>query len=245
MTGLTATGAEAQDKAIKKECPVSEFTMGLRFQQQAAEVKALQLQAYNIATMRLDAAVKGVKDTSKLAIVSDLDETVIDNTPLLARDTANCHTYNAWDTWLPWERDGHPTLIPGAKAFLDHANSLGVTIRYISDRADKQKSYTIASLKDLDLPQVSETSVMLLGPAKAKRREIVSKTYKIVLLLGDTLHDFDNRFRKVPLDTQKVTVDKEASKWGNKWIVFPNSAYGTWSKAHLKAWDEKTVIEKW
>jgi predicted secreted acid phosphatase len=34
----------------KSDCSVAEFTMGLRFQQQSAEVQALQLQAYNIAT---------------------------------------------------------------------------------------------------------------------------------------------------------------------------------------------------
>ena len=123
----------------KEDCSVAEFTMGLRFQQQSAEVQALQLQAYNIATEKLDKAVAAAKDPSKLAIVTDLDETVIDNSALLARDLANCHQYDAWDTWLPWERDGTPELIPGAKKFLEHADKLGVTIRYVSDRADEQK----------------------------------------------------------------------------------------------------------
>lgn len=226
-------------------CQVSEFTMGLRFQQQSAEIRALQLQAYNIATMRLDAAVKGAADPSKLAVVTDLDETVIDNTALLARDLANCHTYDVWDTWLPWERDGKPTLIPGAKEFLDHADSLGVTIRYISDRADEQKSHTLKTLTELGLPQISEDRVLLLGPPKVERREIVSKDHQIVLLIGDTLHDFDARFRKTPLDQQKATVTEEAAKWGTEWIVLPNASYGTWSKAPLTAWDAETVIEEW
>ncbi|WP_279630314.1 HAD family acid phosphatase [Ectopseudomonas oleovorans] len=73
----------------KEDCSVAEFTMGLRFQQQSAEVQALQLQAYNIATEKLDKAVAAAKDPSKLAIVTDLDETVIDNSALLARDLAN------------------------------------------------------------------------------------------------------------------------------------------------------------
>ena len=60
------------------------------------------MQAYNIATEKLDKAVAAAKDPSKLAIVTDLDETVIDNSALLARDLANCHQYDAWDTWLPW-----------------------------------------------------------------------------------------------------------------------------------------------
>lgn len=55
--------------------------MGLRFQQQSAEIRALQLQAYNIAIEKPDAAVKAADDPAKLAVVTDLDETVIDNTP--------------------------------------------------------------------------------------------------------------------------------------------------------------------
>jgi 5'-nucleotidase (lipoprotein e(P4) family) len=229
----------------KTECTVAEFAMGLRFQQQSAEVQALQLQAYNIATLKLDAAVAAAKDPSKLAIVTDLDETVIDNSALLARDLANCHTYDAWDTWLPWERDGTPQLIPGAKQFLQHADSLGVTIRYISDRSDEQKQHTLATLSKLGLPQISAQSVLLLGPPKVERRAIVSANHQIVLLLGDTLHDFDARFRKTPLADQRATVAAEGDKWGVEWIVFPNATYGTWSKAPLQAWEAETVIEPW
>lgn len=236
----TATAAHAQD-----DCKVAEFTMGLRYQQQSAEVRALQTQAYNIATMRLDAAVEGAEDPSKLAVVTDLDETVIDNSALLARDLADCHMYDAWDTWLPWERDGMPTLIPGAMEFLTHADDLGVTIRYISDRSDEQKVDTMATLTALGLPQVSEESVLLLGPPKVERREIVSKDHRIVLLLGDTLHDFDGGFRKTPLEDQRNLVTEQGHKWGAEWIVFPNAGYGTWSEAPLTEWSAEPVIEPW
>ncbi len=237
---MTATAAQAQD-----DCKVAEFTMGLRYQQQSAEVRALQTQAYNIATMRLDAAVEGAEDPSKLAIVTDLDETVIDNSALLARDLADCHMYDAWDTWLPWERDGMPTLIPGAMEFLTHADELGVTIRYVSDRSDAQKVDTMATLTALGLPQVSDASVLLLGPPKVERREIVSKDHQIVLLLGDTLHDFDGGFRKTPLEDQRNLVTEQGDKWGAEWIVFPNAGYGTWSEAPLTEWSAEPVIEPW
>ncbi|MBK4214375.1 5'-nucleotidase [Paracoccus caeni] len=243
---ITAPAALAQDAApTAGDCDVAQFTMGLRFQQQSAEVRALQLQAYNLATLRLDAAVEAAEDPAKLAVVTDLDETVIDNTPLLARDLANCHMYDAWDTWLPWERDGKPTLIPGAKEFLDHADSLGVAIRYISDRADEQKEHTLATLTELGLPQISAENVLLLGPPKVERRDIVSADHQIIMLIGDTLHDFDGRFRKTPLEDQKATVAEEAAKWGAEWIVLPNASYGTWSEAELTGWDAEPVIEEW
>jgi 5'-nucleotidase (lipoprotein e(P4) family) len=243
---VCAASAQAEGRPADAEaCAVAEFRMGLRFQQQSAEIRALQLQAYNIATAKLDAAVAAAADPSKLAIVTDLDETVIDNTALLARDLAGCHRYDAWDTWLPWEREGLPELIPGARRFLEHADRLGVTIRYISDRADEQKEHTLATLNKLGLPQVSPQSVLLLGPPKVERRAIVSAEHRIVLLLGDTLHDFDARFRKTPLGEQRDTVVAEADKWGTEWIVFPNAAYGTWSEAPLTPWSADVVVEPW
>lgn len=250
--GLMAGPAFAEDaapaaavEAPADDCPVREFTMGLRFQQQSAEIRALRLQAYNVATARLDAIVKDAADPAKLAIVTDLDETVIDNSALLARDLDACHTYDAWDTWLPWERDGDPTLIDGAKAFLDHADGLGVAIYYISDRADEQKDFTLKTLTGLGLPQVSPDTVLLLGPPKVERRDLVAKDHQIVMLLGDTLHDFDARFRKTPLPDQIATVDAEAANWGTEWIVFPNAAYGTWSEAPLTPWAAEMVVEPW
>ena len=234
---------QAQESAA--DCDVKRYEMGLRFQQRSAEVQALQLQAFNLATLRLDQAVAKAKDPSKLAVVTDLDETVIDNSALLARDLAACHQYDGWDTWLHWEREGQPTLIPGAKAFLEHADRAGVTIRYLSDRADSQKPHTLKTLKALGLPQVSDDSVLLLGPPKVERRELVSRDHEIILLLGDTLHDFDGRFRKTPVVEQRQTVQQESSQWGNKWIVLPNAGYGTWSKESLEPWDKAVKVEVW
>lgn len=240
-----APAAFAEDAVANDDCAVSEFTMGIRYQQQSAEVHALQLQAYNLATLRLDTIVEDAEDPSKLAIVTDLDETAIDNTALLARDLANCHMYDAWDTWLPWERDGKPTIIPGALEFFKHADDLGVKIFYVSDRAEEQTNYAIDMLNELDFPQVSEETVLLLGPSKVDRREKISADHEIIMLLGDTLADFDGRFKGTPIDEQKGTVDEEADKWGAEWIVLPNSTYGTWSDAPLTAWDAETVIEEW
>ncbi|RFC62836.1 5'-nucleotidase [Fulvimarina endophytica] len=236
---IGATNAAAQDA----DCSVAEFTAGLKFQQKSAEIAALQLQAFNLATLRLDAAVKGAEDPKKLAVVTDLDETVIDNTALLARDLKNCHRYDNWDTWRHWERDGEPTLIPGAKAFLDHADELGVTIAYISDRTDDQKEFTLKTLQALELPQVSADTVQLLGPDKTERRANVSKDHEIVLLLGDSLPDFDGGFAEGSVAERRQLVEEKAAEFGDKWIVFPNAAYGSWRKAELDAWDAEEKLE--
>ena len=241
---LVACAAAANADAQKTLCNQQSYEMGLKWQQQSAEVAALQRQSFALATMRLDQALEQKKEGEKLAIITDLDETVIDNSDLLVRDMRACHDYTTWDTWKDWERNGHPRVIPGAKDFLDHADEKGVAIFYISDRYDENKAQTVASLEKLDLPQVSDTSVLLLGPPKQDRRASVVADYKVVLQLGDTLHDFSEDYvSSVPLDQQRDLVAKEADRFGDDWIVLPNATYGTWRKADLTACDAPLVTE--
>ncbi len=140
--------------------------MGLRYQQQSAEAAALQRQGFALATYRLEDQIEAHGGSDDLAIITDLDETVLDNSALLVRDMQACHDYTTWDTWKHWEREGEPRLMPGAKAFLDYADEQGVAIFYVSDRYQENEADTIATLEALELPQVSEQSVMLLGPAR-------------------------------------------------------------------------------
>lgn len=228
------------------DCPVQEFAMGLRYQQKSAEVRALQLQAYALAKANLQAAIAKAEDPSRLAVVSDLDETAIDNTALLVRDMQHCHVYDTWDTWGDWELRGKPTAIPGALEFFDFADKAGVAIYYISDRfgEPEQKAATIATLKELGFPQVSDDHVLLYGTSKAERRAVVAKDHQIVLLLGDTLHDFDHVFRKAPTEVKRDEVDRNAARFGADWIVFPNATYGDWSTAELTSWDAELKTQQ-
>ncbi|MDT1064082.1 5'-nucleotidase, lipoprotein e(P4) family [Paracoccus sp. CPCC 101403] len=236
-------GPAAADEA-KPPCAEDSFAMGLRYQQQSAEVAALQRQAYALARIRLDEALAKAAPGEKLAIVTDLDETVIDNSALLVRDMQACHDYTTWDTWKHWEREGNPTLIPGALDFFTYADQKGVAVYYLSDRYDENKAQTKATLETLGLPKVTDETVLLLGPPKQERRELVEKDHKVVMLLGDTLHDFSEDFTsKVPVDKQRDLVAEQAEHVGRDWIVLPNAGYGTWSKTELKAWDAPIKAE--
>jgi 5'-nucleotidase (lipoprotein e(P4) family) len=235
--------ANAQSDSQDKVCKQYEFAMGLRYQQKSAEIDALQHQAFNLARMKLDSKIAAHDGDEKLAIVTDVDETLIDNSPLLVRDMRNCHTFTTWDTWGHWEREGMPALNPGAKAFLDHVDRKGVAIFYVSNRFGANKPDTIRTLQDLGLPQVSKDSVMLWseGNPKTKRRAKVRENHKIVLLLGDTLADFSGMFEG-SLQEQCTAVQENAAKFGTDWIVFPNATYGDWTEAELEGWDAPMKI---
>ncbi|MGN8159944.1 5'-nucleotidase, lipoprotein e(P4) family [Salinisphaera sp. RV14] len=208
--------------------------MADRYQQASAEVRALQLQAYNVATRRLDRLLAEHQGKRQPAVVLDLDETVLDNSPYEAASVIDGFSYpKHWDQWV---ESAQARLIPGARAFLRHANARGVAIYYVSNRSAKHEAATIANLKRDDLPQVSTDSVRLKGPSKKKRRDAIARNHDILLLVGDTLHDFDAEFAGTSLASQRSTVRRMRQAFGNRFIVLPNASYGNWTHAPLQAW---------
>ena len=72
--------------------------------QHAAEFKALCYQAYNIAKFQLDKILIEDNNTGKpLAIVTDIDETIFNNSPYEAKLITDNKQY-AHDTWVAWEQ---------------------------------------------------------------------------------------------------------------------------------------------
>lgn len=211
------------------DCDVSKYTMGVKWQQQSAEAMALQGQTYEMATRQLDRAVAAAPDDENLAIMTDLDETAIDNSTLLARDIAKCHDFSGWDTWDDWEKNGDPNMIPGALEFFKHADELDVDIYYVSDRTEDNRAENVAALEMFGLPQIDDEHVMLLGPPKDERRAKVESNHTLLMQLGDTLHDFDGAFEDTSVDEQRDLIEKNRAKFGTEWIILPNPTYGDWS----------------
>ncbi|HRO13554.1 MAG TPA: HAD family acid phosphatase [Paracoccus sp. (in: a-proteobacteria)] len=238
------TAADAL-RASTAVSPVHDIqTLALRYHQQSAEMAALQRQIFALARLRLEQAIADHPAGADLAIITDIDETVVDNSDLLVRDLQLRHSYMHWDTWKHWEREGRPRLIPGAREFLEFADGRGIAIFYVSDRFDENKAQTVAMLERLRLPQAGQDSVLLLGPTKQERRALVQGRYTVVLQLGDSLHDFSADFvSSVPLDQQHERVAEQAERFGRDWILLPNALYGTWHAADLRAWEAPIQTE--
>ncbi|MCF9046231.1 5'-nucleotidase, lipoprotein e(P4) family [Acinetobacter nectaris] len=237
--GTAVHAAETPAGSNNKCAEMQQYIMGLKYQQQSAEIHALQLQSYELATLHIQQYLQQHPNAKNIAVVTDLDETVLDNSALLVRDTEQCHDWRTWDTWNDWEVNGHPTLMPGSLAFFNFLNERGIKIFYVSDRTQEHKASTVATLKELKLPQVSMNNVLLYDSPKQQRREKIAKDYNIIMLLGDSLPDFSSDFTSKQSKTEREQgVLKNQHHFGHDWIVLPNSSYGAWSKDTLKAWDE-------
>ena len=207
--------------------------------QNAGEVRALQYQAFNVAKLRLDQDLRreGNKGKGKQrAVVVDVDETVLDNSPYQARVLQTDKGYpTGWHDWITM---AEATPIPGAVKFLRYAKRKGVAVFYITNRKDKgsAREATLKNLRGLGFP-VEDDHVMLRTheSSKRERRSKVLEKYRIVLLIGDNLGDFDDLFEgKISMSIRNRMVDKNYLDFGKRFIVVPNPMYGDWERAIYK-----------
>jgi len=214
-----------------------ESVLSILYQQQAAEYRALCFQAYNIARQRIvDAKNNRNYKGKKFAVITDLDETALDNSASNAWLYLNDSTVN-FPFLLQWWLKGVADSVPGSVSFFKYAYEQGIDIYYISNRADSDivVRSTIRNMHNLGFPFTDDTDTnhflfLKSGGSSSKklRREKIEKIDSVLVFLGDNLIDLDSAFDGQPIDVRRKEVDRLKTKWGMNYIVFPNSIYGDW-----------------
>ncbi len=214
--------------------------------QTSAERRAISLQTYALAADRLVEALADSGWTAYIeqtgdfralppAIVLDIDETVLDNSPSQARQILSGRSFDPAE-WGAWVEEARARPLPGVARFLRRARDLGVEVFYVSNRDSVLEAATRRNLEAFDLPLDPARDVVLMRGErpgwtgeKAPRRSLIARDYRILLLIGDDLNDF------VPARTtwaeRDSLVEQYADYWGRRWIVLPNPIYGSWERA--------------
>ncbi|MDV3467239.1 5'-nucleotidase, lipoprotein e(P4) family [Stenotrophomonas sp. C3(2023)] len=222
--------------------------------QRAQEYRAITEQTYRAAADRLDEALneahwdalvpeergneaKGLKP----AVVLDLDETVLDNSPYQARLIRDGKEYDEV-SWAQWVAEKKAKAIPGVVDFAKAANAKGVTLLYISNRAVHLKDATLANLREQGLP-VADDSVFLglgtvvpgceqAGSEKNCRRRLAGQQYRVLMQFGDQLGDFV----EVTANTNEgrdALLAQYHDWFGERWWMLPNPTYGGFEPAQF------------
>ncbi len=235
---LSCTNVQQQKPAYK---PANNaLLMATLYNYYAAEYQALCYQAYNVAKERVTQLRKEFPKKKNMAVVLDIDETVLNNSPYQALTIEKNSPFpKCWDAWVS-EAAAKP--IPGAISFLRYADSLGFHIFYVTNRSEKLKAATLKNLQRFDFPQADSLHIYLKTSTgnKEPRRQLISKKYDIVLLAGDNLGDFYTASEKYPQRNQKVAALR--NRFGKKYIVLPNPMYGSWPAA-LKLYSKNAPID--
>lgn len=190
------------------------------------------------------------------AVILDIDETVLDNSPAQAYFVKNQSRYCDPD-WNRWLASRAATAIPGAVAFTQAAAQANVQVFYVTNRTCKAddtgpcpaKADTMAVMARLGFARADDPAAFLLQNEKpdwtsdkSSRRALIATTHRVVMMLGDQLTDFVSpaTARKIwdELTTPIVSAAVAAlppsggayrqyqAMVGTRWFVVPNAQYG-------------------
>ncbi|WP_115717328.1 5'-nucleotidase, lipoprotein e(P4) family [Gallaecimonas mangrovi] len=245
-----------------KTAPVNlhaENTQAVLWMQHSGEYRALCYQAFNMAKLAFDNASK--TQPGKLAVMVDLDETVLNNSPYAGWQIKHQQNYGA-KSWDKWVNSIQTAALPGAVEFANYVTEHGGTMFYVSNRSDRTFEATASNLKKDGFPNVSKNTLRLKSTTsdKAPRLESIQKDgYHVVLLMGDNLNDFPVLGTYHELNAQRnKAVNSNKNAFGSQFILLPNPSYGDWEpglgkgyyqlddagkeklrQQNLKAWDGK------
>ncbi|HEV7701119.1 MAG TPA: 5'-nucleotidase, lipoprotein e(P4) family [Pyrinomonadaceae bacterium] len=221
-------------------------TAATLWMQKSGEYRALAYQAFNIARWQLDLDLKGKNkdDIPKperkkpRAVMVDIDETVLDNSPDQARRIVEKEAFDL-PKWYAWGEMRKAKAIPGAVDFLNYATSKGVKVFYVSNRDEVQKQATMDNLISAGFMGIGADNVLLRQKdekgnnisTKEFRRDIIRQKYRIVFFMGDNLDDHSNVFERKSIADRFAVVDQNRGVFGKKYILLPNAMYGTWENA--------------
>jgi acid phosphatase len=224
--------------------------------QRSVEYEATARQAWLLARRALDRALDADASPSALpdppagdggrppAVVVDVDETVLDNSPYQARLAREGAEFDP-ASWHAWVREEKARAVPGALEALREADRRGVDVYYVTNRDHEVEPATRDNLEALGFPLDAPRDAVLTrgeregwGSDKASRRAAVARHHRVVLLVGDDLNDFVSVEEAGP-EERASSAAEHAERWGESWIMLPNPAYGSWESA---AWGHRSGL---
>lgn len=238
---------------VEAPVPADDNLNAVVWMQTAVEYRASALQTYRAATDRLDTALadpqwdalvpadRVVPSTGlKPAVIVDIDETVLDNSPYQVRLIRSGLQYDD-ATWAEWVAEQSARAIPGAVAFARAAHERGITMIYLSNRTHDQREASLANLRAVGFPVADESVFLGKGLAvegcqqassssKHCRRQAVSRHYRVLMQFGDQLGDFAQPQPNSPAARQAL-LDQYGGWFGERWWMLSNPSYGDWQPA--------------
>ena len=263
-SSVTATPAAAA--ATTGEAAANDNLNAVLWVQRAAEYDAVAQTVYRSAAEELDKAlqeanwdalVPGERGNAATglppAVVMDVDETVLDNSPYQARLVRDGKDFDelSWDQWVA-EKKAKP--VPGVVDFARATAAKGVTILYLSNRAEHLQEATLANLRAVGMPVKDESVFLGLGTfvegceqngsEKNCRRKLAGQQYRVLMQFGDQLGDFVQIEANTPAARDALYAEYE-DWFGERWFMLPNPTYGSWEPAVFNnAWNQPATARR-
>lgn len=244
LVTLTGCVQPAKTDRQAQQQLADQSVLALNWFQQSGEYQALTHQAFNSARLAFDQAK--VAPGKKKAVVVDLDETMLDNSPYSGWQAQQGQPFAA-ATWAKWSQAQQAGAVPGAVQFARYVNSHQGTMFYVSNRKQSEYAATLANMQKLGFTGMSEKTVLLSGDTSNKQARfdaIKNAGYDIVVYAGDNLNDFGAATYHKDNAQRRAFVADNQSKFGTEFIVLPNPLYGDWESGMAQDYNKLTPEQK-
>lgn len=250
---------------------VREQLNGVLWMQKAVEYRSNALQAYRLATNRLDEAKAQTTVTASVeqaaqggfqgkdpAVVLDVDETTLDNMAYNAMLVSTGGTWSS-DGWTDWVKASQAGEVPGVKDFVAAARNKGFRVAFITDRSCVKTAGWDAQGRPKDCPQRKPTL------------ENLSRVLGYTVADADLLmqwdkegrNDDDKRARRAQVaTTHRIAMligdnlndfilraeykpEEHEERWGTRWFVLANPVYGSWDGSFKKTAEKYAALKTW
>ena len=159
FVAMIAVGIMLMPQALAKPTDKQHaLTNSVKWQTQSAEYKFLTQRTYQLAQQTLSQLTL---PSSGWVVVMDIDETVLDNSAYQVNldQTGTRFTPATWDAWVKSEK---ATLVPGAKAFIQHVFKMGGKLGLVTNRNRQLDNHTWRNLLANGI-QVTKDNACLMG----------------------------------------------------------------------------------
>lgn len=214
------------------------------FTQASAEYRALCYQSFRAARYALQADLDSPDHEKRRAVVLDIDETVLDNSPYQAACITQGISYpQCWDEWC-MQAIAEP--VPGVTDFISFARMNHVEVFFITNRKEHLYDATLKNLAAIGIKNIDQDHLLMrIGEnSKEPRRYIVRDKFHISLLIGDNLADFSSIFEGLSTLERAAATDSLRNYFGERYIILPNTMYGDWTSAMYKNQRDLTAGER-
>ncbi|MEA1877786.1 MAG: HAD family acid phosphatase [Bacteroidota bacterium] len=128
-----------------------QMVMATLWFQHSGEARALYYQAYNLAELRVRQALDTLPDNLPKAVIADIDETILDNSPSEGKNILESSRFSS-ERWKAWTDKRSAIGLPGSLEFARFLETVGVDLYYISNRSVDEQNATLDNLKKLGYP---------------------------------------------------------------------------------------------
>ena len=231
---LAACGTKPQADAAapeKDEAALSQQSVNaVIWYATSAENAYIFEQTYKIASEKLHINLGHQYTEKPPAVVLDIDETTLDNSPYMMDLIKQGETFSqrSWDKWVGMQ---DARALPGVKDFIQICRELNVEVFFISNRTVKHLQPTIANLikegieTDMDHVLLKEEK-----SDKTERRDMVTTNYEVLLYIGDNLRDFDELYKDRSNNGGREAVRLSKEEMLDRHLLLPNPMYGQWER---------------